>query len=119
MPGEGVDLAKSDQPNPNFEPFYNAMLKQVGMAINVPYEILIQHFQSSYSAARGVILEAWRHFRIDTERYANHCYQIAFEAVISECVSKKLIKLPGFFKSAELRSAYLGATWTGQATPRS
>ena len=45
-------------PNTAFDPFMTAILRQVGVALELPFEILTKHFQSSYSAARGAMWSA-------------------------------------------------------------
>lgn len=116
--GESVTIAKGDRPNGAFDPFVNSVMRQIGQSLQIPYEVLTQHFRSSYSAARAAILEAWRHFRIETAWWAAHVYQLAYDAVITECVDLGYVNLPGFHASPLIRSAYLGAVWTGQATPQ-
>lgn len=116
--GESVETAKIDSPGPAFEAFLAALLRQCGMAIGIPYELLVQHFQSSYSAARAAILEAWRHWRLATRWVGRNVYAFAYAHVVAELVDEGLVDLPGFNESPLRRAAYLGAEWTGQAIPQ-
>lgn len=50
-------MVNPGRPNPNFDPFVIAVLKQIGAALEIPYEILIMAFSSNYSASRAAILE--------------------------------------------------------------
>lgn len=116
--GEEVQIAKGERPNAAFEPFFNALLRQIGMATGIPYEVLLKYFQSSYSAARASIQEAWRHFWLEAHYIAEGFYQPAYEAWLSESVALGLLEMPGFFSSPMMRAAYCRADWTPQAAPK-
>lgn len=62
--GEKVDSFLPNRPNQAFDPFVLALLRQIGVALGLPYEILVKHFTASYSAARAALLEAWKEFRV-------------------------------------------------------
>lgn len=53
-------MVNPGRPNPNFDPFVIAVLKQIGAALEIPYEILIMAFSSNYSASRAAILEFFK-----------------------------------------------------------
>lgn len=116
--GEEIDIANPGRPNAAFDPFVLAILRQVGVALEIPYEVLIKHFQSSYSASRGALLEAWKFFRARRKWLVRSFCQPVYEDVISEAVARGLIDLPGFFDSAVVRRAWLGTQWTGDAMPQ-
>lgn len=40
-----------------------SIIRQIGSSLGVPYELLVMHFTSSYSASRAALLEAWKQFR--------------------------------------------------------
>jgi hypothetical protein len=50
-----IDTANPGRPNAQFDPFVTAIVRQIGVALELPYEILIKHFTSTYSAARAAI----------------------------------------------------------------
>ena len=117
-PGEDVETANPGRPNAAFDPFVMAILRQVGVALELPFEILIKHFQSSYSASRGALLEAWKFFVRQRRWLVNRLCQPAYEDVIAELVARGLIEAPGFFESPVIRRAWLGSQWTGDAMPQ-
>jgi len=55
-------FANPTRPNSNFDPFFLAIVRQIGVALEIPYEILIKHFTASYSAAMAALQEAWKFF---------------------------------------------------------
>lgn len=117
-PGEDVQIANPGRPNAAFDPFVQAVLRQVGVALEIPFEILVKHFQSSYSASRGALLEAWKFFRARRRWLVTTLCQPAYEDVISEAVARGLLDAPGFFESPIVRRAWLGTQWTGDAMPQ-
>lgn len=115
LPGEEVSSESPGRPNPQFDPFVMAVLRQIGMALEIPYEVLILHFQSSYSAARAALLSAWRVFRKRREFMASKFCQPVYETWLAEEVAAGNISAPGFFSDAIVRAAYCGTKWTGDA----
>ena len=65
--GEEVQIADPSRPNPNFDPFVIAICRQIGAALEIPYELLVKNFTASYSASRASLLEAWKMFRMRRE----------------------------------------------------
>lgn len=115
LPGEEVSFADPKRPNAAFDPFYQAIVKQVAVRIEQPYEALMMHFQSSYTAARAALLELWKF--VVRERYlleTQYC-QPVIEAWMDEAVALREIIAPGYFDDPEMRAAYLSGEWVGDA----
>ncbi len=111
--GEDVSIADPKRPNVAFDPFVMAVLRQIGVALELPFEILIKHFTASYSASQAAILEAWRFFAARRKWLAVSFCQPVYEAVIAEAVARGRITAPGFEADPMIRAAYLGADWIG------
>ena len=112
-PGEDVTFANPNRPNTAFDPFVMAVLRQVGARLELPFEILVKHFTSSYSASRAALLEAWKVFKRRRAWLVASLNKHVWEWVIAECVARGFIKAPGFFDDPIKRQAWLGCTWTG------
>ncbi len=115
MPGEDVVFADPKRPNVAFDPFVMAVLRQIGVALELPFEILVKHFTASYSAARAAMLEAWKFFKARREWLADYLCQPVYEAWMWEAVARGRLNAPGFFSDPAIRAAYLGAKWIGPA----
>lgn len=113
MPGEEVGTVNPGRPNDKFDPFVRAIVQQVGMRVGIPHEVLLKSFDSSYSAARAALLDAWRFFRGRREWLASMFCQPIYETWLAEAVALGRIRAPGFFADAMLRKAYAGAEWVG------
>ncbi len=63
-PGEDVTFADPKRPASGFNTFLRAICEQVGAALEIPADLLLKSFNSSYSASRAALLEAWKAFRM-------------------------------------------------------
>ena len=113
--GEEIQSANPTRPNAGFDPFVMAVLRQIGVALELPFEVLVKHFTASYSAARAALLEAWRFFRSRREWLAANFCQVVYENWMDEAVALGRVKAPGYFADPLLRKAYLGTDWIGDA----
>ena len=113
LPGEDVVTTTPGRPNPQFDPFWQAMVRQIGMAIEMPFEVLVMHFQSSYTAARGALLMAWRVWRRRRDRLVANLCQPVYELWLADEVAEGRISAPGFFASDVVRAAWCAGVWTG------
>jgi lambda family phage portal protein len=113
LPGEEIENPLQNRPNPNFDPFVSSVMRQIGIGLNIPYEVLSKHFQSSYSAARAALLDAWRTFKIRREWLATKLCQPVYEEWLADAVASGMVSAPGFFADPMIRAAWSRATWNG------
>jgi len=115
LPGEKVETVNPNRPNTAFDPFFIAITRQIGMALELPFEILVKHFTSSYSAARAALEEAWDYFMRRRHWLVVQLCQPVYEAVLAEAVAAGRLSAPGFFADPLIRAAWCGTTWLGDA----
>lgn len=113
LPGESVETVSSTRPNPAFDPFWLAIVRQIGMALEIPVEVLIMHFQSSYTAARGAMLMAAKFWRRRRDRLITNICDPVHELWLAEEIIAGRIKAPGFFADPIVRAAWCAGVWTG------
>lgn len=114
-PGEDVVMANPARPVSNFDPFLLAVVRQIGVGVEIPYEVLIKHFTASYSAARAALLEAWKLFRNRRHLVVTLFCNPVYRWVITEAVARGYLEAPGFAKNKLIRNAWLGVEWHGPA----
>lgn len=114
-PGDKIETVAPNRPNGAFDPFFQACVRQIGVALQLPFEVLIKHFTASYSAARAAMLEAWRFYRMRRIFMANNFCQPIFETWMEEAIALGRIDAPGFFDDPAIRRAYLMADWIGDS----
>lgn len=113
--GESIEIADAKRPSSNFDAFTTSLAKYVGAALEIPVEILVKHFSSSYSASRAALLEAWKAFRMKRSWMAADLCQPVYEIFLTEAIAGGRLKAPGFFLDPLIRMAYCGAQWNGPA----
>lgn len=111
--GEDITTANPARTNSSFDAFCTAVTRQIGASLEIPYEVLIKHFSSSYSASRGALLEAWKMFKMRRVWLVQNFCQPIYEEWLSEAVAKGRIDAPGFFNDPAVRAAWCGAEWFG------
>lgn len=113
--GQRIETVNPNRPNTAFDPFFQAIVRQIGMCLELPYEVLIKHFTSSYSAARAALLDAWDYFWRRRHWLACQLCQPVYEVIITEAVLGGRLTAPGFLADPLIRRAWLGARWDGDA----
>ena len=102
----------SRDPN-EYEMGPGAICEQVGAALEIPADLLLKSFNSSYSASRAALMEAWKAFRMRRKWFVDDFCTPVYEIWLSEAVARGRISAPGFFADPAIRAAYLGAEWIG------
>ena len=112
--GEDLVFADPKRPNANFDVFFTTICKEIGTALEIPLEVLISHFNASYSASKAALEEVWKMYMMRREWLAAQFCQPVFEELMDECVEKGFISLPGYKENLLKRKAYLSAEWYGE-----
>jgi capsid protein len=111
--GEEVEFANPMRPNPQFDAFVTSFLRQIGVALEMPFELLIKHFTSSYSASRAALEMAYHTFRRRRAWMVRNFHEPVYEWFMEEAVLLGRLDAPGFFEDPLMRAAWLNASWIG------
>lgn len=111
--GEDVKFSSPTHPETGFDVFVRAVAAQIGAALEIPADLLLKEFNSSYSASRAALLEAWKAFRMRREWLTNDLCRPVYEAWLTEAIALGRISAPGFLSDPLIRSAYLSSDWIG------
>lgn len=113
-PGEKPHMANPARPNANFDPFFMSVVKSIGAALELPVDELMLNYQSSYSAARAAMLQAWRFYLLRrwalVQQFCAPVYGLWFD----EEVASGRISAPGYSDPLR-RKAWTRALWIGPA----
>ena len=116
--GEDVKFSTPGRPNANFNGFVESIAKQIGAALELPYELVVKKFDSSYSASRAALLEAWKMFRMRRQWLADAFCQPVYEKWLSEAVLTGRVEVKdlwAFEHDPAVRRAYGACEWSGDA----
>lgn len=117
-PGQDVSFANPGRPASGFDPFVTAILRQIGVGLGLPYELLVKQFTTSYTAARAALLQAWALFHVERQWFAAHMCQPVYERWLYEAVLRGRIAAPGFVDGdPSIRAAWCNAEWIGTPPP--
>lgn len=111
--GEKANAVAPGRPNSNFDPFVMALIKQIGAALEIPYEMLIMAFTNNYSASRAAILEFFKTIKMYRTWFVTDFCQPVYEEWLAEAVARGRVAAPGFFADPVIRKAYCSAEWNG------
>jgi lambda family phage portal protein len=114
-PGEDVQFADPKHPNTGYDVFTNAMIRQIGAALEIPPEVLNKQFTTSYSAARGALNEFWRTCQMQRDWFTDDFCKPIYEEWFSEAVARGRIDAPGYFYDPAIKKAYVSCRWNGPA----
>ncbi len=112
--GQQPHILKNERPNNSFPAFVETLLRAMGAACGLPYEVVAKDFsKTNYSSARAALLEAWRMFSFYQTWLQNHFCQPIWQMVFEEAWLMGMIRLP---KNApdfyQARHLWTNATWT-------
>jgi lambda family phage portal protein len=113
-PGEKANPVNPTRPNANFDPFFTAVAKQMGAALELPVDELMLHYQSSYSAARAAMLQAWRFYTMRRWFLTQQFCAPVYGLFLDEEVATGRLTLPGYADPIR-RRAWTRALWIGPA----
>lgn len=109
-----ITVADPSRTDAGFDAFHNSIVTQLGASVGIPRDTLLLHFQASYSAMRGEMLEFYRTAMADRKNFALDFNQPVYEAWLFEMVSKGVIKAKGFLEDPIKRKFWSKTKWTGQ-----
>ncbi len=111
--GEDVRFGSPTMPVASFDAFVKTFCKLVGAGLGVPYDVLVKEYNSSYSAARAALLDAWEDFRMRRKWFVDDFCQPIYEVWLAEAVARGRVSAPGFFDDPLIRAAWCSAQWIG------
>lgn len=113
---EGLEpvFANPGRPNAQYDPFFKAIVAQIGARLEIPSDVLMLQYNTSYSAARAAMLEAYRAFTMRREWMVRQFCEPIRNLWLDEAVATGVIDAVGY-SDPERRAAYASAMWVGPA----
>ncbi|MBR4153389.1 MAG: phage portal protein [Selenomonadaceae bacterium] len=110
---KGCDVKAIDSQHSQnvFANFVEALTKEICAAVNLPYEVVIKNFTSSYAASRAALLQAQNEYNQRKAFFITDFLKPIYEQFLSEAVATGRIDAPGYFDDANKKVAYLNAEW--------
>lgn len=110
-PGDKLAPFVPGRPSAAYKDFIETVLRESGVSIGLPYELLMRDFsKTNYSSARAALLEAWRFFNGKRHWLCTYWCQPVYELWLEEAINAGLVEAPGFYEN---RAAYARCEWIG------
>ena len=113
--GQKANFAQPTHPNSGFSAFCETLICHIASGLGIPKEIVLMCFNSSYSASRAALQEAWKTYRMFRKWFVDDFCQPTYERWLYEAVALGRLSAPGFFNDPIIRKAYSGVEWVGQS----
>ena len=113
--GQEAQFAQPTHPNSGFSAFCDTLICHISAGLGIPKEIVLMSFNSSYSASRAALQEAWKTYRMFRKWFVDDFCQPTYERWLYEAVALGRLDAPGFFADPIIRKAYSGVEWVGQS----
>lgn len=112
-PGEKPNILSGNRPDQSFAVFLETILRAVGAAAGMPYEVVSKDFsRTNYSSARAALEEAWRVFGQYQDWLISYFCQPIYNMVFEEAFLRGYIKLPkGAPDFYQARAEWTAASW--------
>ena len=110
-PGDKFSPFIPARPGAQFPAFVEALSRQIGAAMGLPYELALKDFsKTNYSSARAALLEAWRFFTVRRQWLATYWAHPVYELWLEEAVDLGMVDAPDFYENRKL---YSRSKWIG------
>lgn len=116
-PGEKMNMVESKVPATAYAEYMKTELTSIGGAVTLPYEMLMQSYNSSFSASKATIAGAEKGYRVLREEFATKFCAPVWEQVIDYGIRIGRITAPGYLDGDPYtKRAVLASTWIGPAS---
>ena len=107
--GDDVKAFTPNRPGNTFDPFIGRILRAIGVALDLPYELLAKDFSKvNYSSARAALLEGRRFFQFRQMWLAKRLCQPIWEMLLEEAWLRGEFDVPDFY---DRKREYCKARW--------
>lgn len=118
FPGEKIGFLDSKRPNDAFADFEAQALRNIASGLGISYEQLSRDWsKTNYSSARQSLIEVWRGYASDRQKFANGFADPVYAAFLEEVIYEQDVPMPSgavpdFW---EERTAFCRCKWIGPA----
>jgi lambda family phage portal protein len=110
-PGDKLQPFVPARPAAQFGAFVEAVYRQIGSALGLPYELVMKDFsKTNYSSARAALNEAWRFFMNRRQWLGTYWASVVYRLWLEEAVALGQVEAPDFYN---LMPLYCRAKWIG------
>jgi lambda family phage portal protein len=113
-PNEKIQTVAATHPNSGFAEFFQATTNHIAIGMGLPQEVMTKKYDSSYSASRAAILEAWRTYRVLRKRLIHNFCEPIYQRFLYEAVLLGRLDLKGYGQDPLITQAWASCSWHGE-----
>ena len=111
---EDMEFLDMKTPSNNFEPYKDYMVKYVGMATDVPPEVIASMYSTSFTAHKGAFNDFIASFMMDRKNFERIVMNTVIREIAKDAIQQGFISAPGFFEGGRFtQAAYLKGMYLG------
>lgn len=108
-----VEIKTPGRPNSAFDPFFQAIVRQIGAALGIPAGVLLLLFNSSYTASKAELEALYMLVRAERAWLGGDLCVPQYVCFLAEKIATGAYDMPGFFSDLRVRAAWCGVDWRG------
>lgn len=112
---QDVKFANASRPNSNYSPFVDYIQRGAAASWGVSAEQVMHYFNSSYNAVRAALQESRKSYEKIKYNFIAHYCQPIYEKWLTACITRGIIKAPGFFDDPLTRMKWISCRWDSDA----
>jgi capsid protein len=112
--GEDVEIMKMETPGNNFDTFKSTILDYVCMCLDIPPEVAVGKYSTSFTAHKGAFNDFIKSYMMDRKAFESLVMDVVVREIAKDAILQGHIEAPGFFdggwmvQQAYLQGMYLG-----------
>ncbi len=112
---KSFEVINAARPTSNFGGYIDSISNAIALGTDMPHEVFLKKFMSSYSAARAALLDFKQNKEIKREQFKHDFCDLVYRSWLYERVLLGDIQADGFLYDAEIRAYYANANWIGDS----
>lgn len=112
--GEDIEFIKLESPGSNFGEFKEWMLNYVSMCTNVPPEVILSKYSTSFTAHKGAFNDFIKAYMMERKAFETLVMDVVVREILKDAIINGYIEAPGFFDGGWMvQQAYLAGMYLG------
>ena len=110
-----IEFTDLKTPSNNFDKLHDAYNEMIGMATDVPPEVMISKYSTSYTAHKGAMNDFIKSYKQKRDLFIDNVGMVVVKELAKYFFMEGLIEMPnaGFFDNAVIQQATIAGNWLG------
>jgi len=111
----GLKFTDLKTPSNNFDKMQAAFIEYVGMAMDIPAEVITSKYSTSYTAHKGALNDFIKSYMFKRKMFINTVNKVVVKEIAKYLFMENLIEMPNnqFFTNPIIQEATIAGNWLG------